>query len=168
MANGWEWYTIERSAWKEGTVKPVDRGDGKEDGEAIEYYMVPDDIGETKNDLKEPCPWDDDIPKQLFAGPGIDVDGLAKNVQRALNARMGVEGEGEDEIEVRPHSDAGNYLCGFISYESFAQALSKKYSAKTLFCHVPGWKDEDRLKIGRDFVCTLIAEIAAAQNGSFT
>jgi hypothetical protein len=165
MANGWEWYSIERSAWKEGTVKPIDSGNGKEDGDAVEYYMLPDDIGETMEDLKGPCPWGDDIPKQLFAGPGIDVDRLAKKVQTGLNAK--VRREGEDEIEVRPHPDAGNYLCGFISYESFAQAVSNKYSAKTIFCHVPGWKDEKRLRIGRDFVCTLITEIAAAENGLF-
>ena len=28
MADGWEWYAVEKSAWKEGTVKSVDTGRG--------------------------------------------------------------------------------------------------------------------------------------------
>jgi pyroglutamyl-peptidase len=158
MADGWEWYTIERSAWKEGTVKGVDYGNGKE-GEPVEYYILPDDIGQTYKNIPGPCPWTEKVPNQLLAGPGVDIDQVAKDVQQVLNLQLGKRGE--KFVEVRLHSDGGNYLCGFISYESFAQAFVNKYSAKAIFCHVPGWRDAKRLGIGRDFVCSLIGQIAA-------
>ena len=163
MADGWEWYSVERSAWKEGTIKSVDYGNGME-GNPVEYYTMPDDIGETIKDLKGSCPWSVNVPKRLMAGPGIDVDTLARSVEKSLNATSGKVSE--SEIEVRSHNDAGNYLCGFISYESFAQAFVKKYSAKAIFCHIPGWRDAERLENGRDFVCTLISSIVAQVNGS--
>jgi hypothetical protein len=34
---------------------------------------------------------------------------------------MGMEAEMEERVEVRPHPDGGNYLCGFISYKSAAR-----------------------------------------------
>jgi hypothetical protein len=34
---------------------------------------------------------------------------------------------------------------------------------KTMFCHVPGWRDKRRLEIGRDFVCALVGQIAEDQ-----
>lgn len=161
LADGWEWYTVERSAWKEGTVKSVD---GVPGGRKEEYYMIPDDIGQTITDLPASSPSFMKLPKQLFAGPGIDVDGLARNVQQTLNSHN--RGKDQDQIEVRPHPDAGNYLCGFISYESFAQAVLNGYSARAIFCHVPGWRDKRRLYIGRDFVCALVGEIAAQKRSS--
>ncbi|KAL3422609.1 pyroglutamyl peptidase type [Phlyctema vagabunda] len=142
MADGWEWYSIEKSGWKEGTVKPFDGGP------PVEYYLMPDDVGDTVKDLPGPSPWSDRVPEQLRTGPGLDVDALAEHVKRALNRdRSG------DQVQVIAHADAGNYLCGFVTYESLARALVGRYRAKSLFCHIPGWKDEGRLKTGRDFVC---------------
>jgi pyroglutamyl-peptidase len=156
MADGWTWYSIERSAWKEGTVKGVDNGNGIE-GEPLKYYILPDNIDQTSKDIA-PCPWTERVPDQLWAGPSLDIDQVAKDVEQNLNAN--VTESDKQYIEVRSHPDAGNYLCGFISYESFAQAFVNKFSAKSIFCHVPSWKDEKRLEIGRDFVCSLIGQIA--------
>ena len=158
MADGWEWYSIERSAWKEGTVKSVDYGNGKE-GLPVEYYVVPDDIDQMYKDVPGPCPWTEKVPDQLWSVPGVDIDQVAKDAQQVLNSKL--DERDARTIEIRPHPDAGNYLCGFISYESFAQAFVNRYSAKAMFCHVPGWKDEKRLGVGRDFVCSLIGQIAA-------
>lgn len=159
MADGWEWYAIERSAWKQGTVKGVDNGRGR-NGDPVEYYALPDDVNQTVRDAGA-CPWGKEVPEQLCASPGFDIDDVARNVQLALNEKLG-KSEG-DEIEVRAHPDGGNYLCGFISYESAAQRLVGGYKAKTLFCHIPNWKDKERLEIGRDFVCRLVAYIATLQ-----
>jgi hypothetical protein len=161
MAGGWEWYSIERSAWKEGTVKGVDYGNGK-DGPPLKYYMLPDDINKTYKDIQEPCPWTKKVPQQLWAGPGLDLEQLAKDVQHILNPKDSEKSE--EEVEVRVHPDSGNYLCGFISYESFAQKHFNGYSAKAIFCHVPSWRGEKRLGIGRDFVCGLIGQIAMQQS----
>jgi pyroglutamyl-peptidase len=49
MADGWEWYAVEKSAWKEGTVKSVDMGRGN--SPEVEYYIMPDDIGHTYRDI---------------------------------------------------------------------------------------------------------------------
>jgi len=160
MADGWEWYTIERSGWKQGTVKRIDLGNGRET-EPLEYYVVPDDIGETYKDIPGPTPWPKQVPDQLWALPRCDVDEIAIDVQRSLNLNHGQTAL--QQIEVRPHDDAGNYLCGFISYESLAQALVHGYSAKAVFCHVPSWRDEKSLGVGRDFVCSLIGQIASHQ-----
>jgi pyroglutamyl-peptidase len=157
MADGWEWYNLERSAWKQGTVKSIDEGNGRM-SEPLEYYMPPDDIGNTFKDLPGPCPWDKTVPDQLWAIPGIDVDKIAQHTEQALNSKR--DQKENQKVEVRPHPDAGNYICGFISYESFAQAFVHRYSAKAIFCHVPGWQDEKRLEIGRDFVCHLISQLA--------
>jgi hypothetical protein len=155
MADGWEWYSVEKSGWKPGTVKRVDYGNGRI-SEPLKYYTLPDDINQTFEDIPGPCPWRKGVPSQLLAGPGFDIDHIAKHTEQVLNASRDDE---EKKIEVRPHPDAGNYLCGFISYESFAQRYVNNYSAKALFCHIPGWRDEKRLAIGRDFVCSLIGQL---------
>jgi pyroglutamyl-peptidase len=162
MADGWEWYAIDKSAWKEGTVKSVDTGRGM--GPEVEYYIVPDDIGQTYRDIPGRCPWSEEVPMQLFEGPGIDVDVLAERVEHALYGHGSRKGGREARVEVRPHSDGGNYLCGFISYESAARRFVGGYEAKTMFCHVPGWRDKKRLEVGRDFVCALVGQIAADRN----
>jgi pyroglutamyl-peptidase len=161
MADGWEFYSIERSGWKQGTVKSVDIGNGRET-EPLEYYVLPDDIGQTIKDIPGPNPWGKDVPDQLWAGPGFDVDQIARDVQKKFNTKLGRKGQ--EAIEVLPHPDAGNYLCGFMTYESSAQAFVNRYSAKSVFCHVPGWRDAKRLGIGRDFVCSLIGQIASQQH----
>ena len=158
MADGWEWYTLEQSAWKEGTIKKVDTGFGYTD--ETEYYIMPDDTGKTIKDLG-PCPWNDDVPKQLFTLEGLDINDLAQSTQAALNKHNFGK-----EIEVRTHPDPGNYLCGFVAYESLAQAFTNEYTAKVLYCHVPGWRDEESLKNGKKFVCNLISQIVAQSAAS--
>jgi hypothetical protein len=95
---------------------------------------------------------------------GIDVDVLAEKVEHVLYGHGSRKGGREARVEVRPHSDGGNYLCGFISYESAARRFVGGYEAKTMFCHVPGWRDKKRLEIGRHFVCALIGQITADRN----
>lgn len=153
MADGWEWYALEHSAWKEGTIKKIDTGFGYSDER--EYYLMRDDTGKTIKDLG-PCPWNEDVPKQLFTLEGLDINNLAQSTQKALNKH----GHGK-EIEVRAHPDPGDYLCGFVAYESLAQAFTNGYTAKTLYCHVPGWLDEKSLENGKKFVCNLVSQIAA-------
>lgn len=154
MADGWQWYTTEKSGWKEGTIKSVDCGNGRETKQ-VEYYILPDDVNQTVKDLG-PNPWQDDVPDQLWTNLGLDIEELAVAVQRALDEN-GCK-KGEKDIEVRPHPDSGDYLCGFITYESLAQAFVNKYSARVVFCHVPGWRGDHG--VGRDFVYSLVGQIA--------
>lgn len=160
MVDGWNWYTVERSAWKKDRVFQAGNGTNIK----VKYYTIPDGIGQTIKDVPEPCPWGEEVPNQLWALPGIDIDALASKAQKTANVML--EGKEKRRIEVRPHDDAGPYLCGFISYESLAHAFVNRYSARTLFCHIPGgeeWKTDESLELGGVFVCALISQIAAKQ-----
>jgi hypothetical protein len=87
--------------------------------------MSKDNIGQTIKDLPGPSPWSEQPPSRLFARPNIDVDKLATGVQHSLNKDY--DGKDGNEVEIRVHPNAGNVLCGFISYESFAQAFIHSY-----------------------------------------
>ena len=79
---------------------------------------------------------------------GIDVDVLAEKFEHVLYGHGSSKGGREGRVEVRPHPDGGNYLCGFISYESATRRLVGGYD----------------VEIGRDFVCALVDQISADRN----
>ena len=49
-------------------------------------------------------------------------------------------------MQVAPHFEAGQYLCGFPLYESLATVRKRKLDTKVAFCHVPGWEDIEMLE----------------------
>ncbi|KAH7413381.1 hypothetical protein BKA64DRAFT_660914 [Cadophora sp. MPI-SDFR-AT-0126] len=149
MADGWEWYTVEERAFKEG-MSSTWWGESAKEG----YYMVLDDAGETVLDIKGE---DEGMWKGSPMGlvTGVDVEKVVGDAKRAVNA----EDEEKLKIQIIPHFEAGNYGCGFIYYESLATCLKRKLDTKVVFCHVPGWRDEMRLKRGADVVCAIIGAI---------
>jgi hypothetical protein len=77
------------------------------------------------------------VPNQFCAGPDIDIDELTKAYSLLLIQEFA--GKLRRKFEGRPHSDAGNYLCGLISFNSFAQDFVQGYSAKRyLVMHLAG------------------------------
>src|SRR5687768_14175005 len=99
---------------------------------------------------------------------GVDVEKVAGDAKRADNTesvRCQEKTDGEEKerlkVQIIPHFEAGNYCCGFLYYESLATCLKRKLDTKVVFCHVPGWRDEARLKRGIDAICAIIGAICA-------
>ena len=126
MADGFDNYLVEKSAWREGTIRKVEGGPPY----PLAYYTWPDDAGKTAADLG-PCPWTE---PQLFT-----------------DATEYLAGPGQ------LHPDPGNYVCGFVAYESLAL---RKPGTRVLYCHVPGWTDEAGLQRMTEFVCGMIRRAA--------
>lgn len=157
MADGWEWFAIERYAFKEGFTSDFDTSLGLKRG----YYTMLDDAGKTAEDItKEEGRgiWDV-LPVGLTTN--VDVDRAVRDVKRLLHKE-----ERDDEMvslpvskgnpDVIAHHEAGAYCCGFIYYESLASRKTRGLDTKVIFTHVPGWRDNRRLAKGANAVCAII------------
>ncbi|KAG4440553.1 hypothetical protein IFR05_003969 [Cadophora sp. M221] len=162
MADGWEWYTVEERAFKEG-MSSTWWGESAQAG----YYMVLDDAGKTVLDIKgeDEGLWEGS-PVGIMTR--LDVNRVVCDAKRVVNADFvdalkKVDGdtnvEGKLKVQIIPHFEAGNYCCGFMYYESLATCLRRKLDTKVVFCHIPGWRDEERLRRGADVVCAVIGAI---------
>lgn len=155
MADGWEWFTIERYAFKEGFSSDFDTSLGLKKG----YYTMLDDAGKTVEDItKEEGKgiWDA-LPFGL--APNIDVDRAVQEVKILLNNEyddMVAISVSKRNPDVIAHHEAGAYCCGFIYYESLASCKVRNLDTKVIFTHVPGWRDKERLAKGADAVCAII------------
>jgi pyroglutamyl-peptidase len=69
------------------------------------------------------------------------------------------EGNKKIQVQIAPHFEAGQYLCGFLFYESLATVRKRKLDTKVAFCHVPGWEDSERLKRGADAICAIVEAV---------
>lgn len=78
-----------------------------------------------------------------------------------------VEGNADDEDapDVRISPDAGNFLCGFIYYNSLAHYFSiSKEERPVAFMHVPDLsRSEDRLREGREVAIALIKALVESK-----
>jgi pyroglutamyl-peptidase len=78
-----------------------------------------------------------------------------------------VEGKAEDEDapDVRISSDAGNFLCGFIYYNSLAHYFSIKADDRPVaFMHVPDLSmSENKLREGREVATALIKSLVESK-----
>jgi pyroglutamyl-peptidase len=78
-----------------------------------------------------------------------------------------VEGKAEDDDapDVRLSSDAGNFLCGFIYYNSLAHYfLIKADERPVAFMHVPDLSmSEDKLREGREVAIALIKALVESK-----
>ena len=158
MADIWEWYSVEERAYNERFTS--NWWGGREEGG---YYLVPDARGETVRDITidgGKGKWDD-MPLGLKAA-GVNVRIVVDDVRKVVNFER--EEEGKERVDVISHDEAGNYLCGFVFYESLATCRKRGLSTRVLFCHVPGWKDRKRLERGADFVCAVIGAVCRQIN----
>jgi pyroglutamyl-peptidase len=78
-----------------------------------------------------------------------------------------VEGNAEDDDapDVRLSPDAGNFLCGFIYYNSLAHYFSIKHDERPVaFMHVPDLSSsEDKLREGREVAIALIKALVESK-----
>lgn len=160
MADGWEWYTVEERAFQEGMTSTWWGLREEQEG----YYMVLDDNGETVRDIKgeNEGMWEG-MPVGL--GARFDVERVAREARSAVNSedlnkyKTTAKEEEKLRVQIVPHFEAGNYCCGFIFYESLATCVRRRLDTKIAFCHVPGWRDEERLERGAAVVCAVIGAI---------
>lgn len=149
MADGWEFYSLEERAFhadfKCNWWGPIE--------EAAGYYRIPDDVGETVEDIKKGRDLWKDSPQGIATALYLPV--IASEVMRVVNNPDG----NKLKVSVVPHFDPGSYGCGFIYYESLATCLKRRLNTKVLFVHVPGWKEPERLMRGRDVVCAIVGSV---------
>jgi pyroglutamyl-peptidase len=62
-------------------------------------------------------------------------------------------------VQVAPHFEAGQYLCGFPLHESLATVRKRKLDTTVAICHVPGWEDGEGLERGADAICAIIGAV---------
>ena len=177
MADGWDFYTVERFAYQEGFSSSWSGAarTGKE-----YYYFIDDEAGKTAKDITEGEGKGMWLNMPMGLSPSLDVDGVAKKsmeilkvdeteTRLAIHNRLNratdhtvVQNRMPDltigkSANVVPHHEAGSYCCGFIYYESLATSLKRrKRKIHVLFSHVPGESDERSLQKGRDAVLAVI------------
>lgn len=151
MANGWDFVSVERRAFRQGFSS--DWWGGSPETGGSEYYMIPDDKGQTVLDAGD-CPWEK-VP--LGLGTGVDVDEVVGGANERLDVIALGEGRGKKRVVVEPHHEAGTYCCGYTYYESLANKWVKGTKGQVLFCHVPGEMDQESLEAGRDAIVSVIA-----------
>lgn len=173
MAFGWEWYSVEERAFNERMTSDWWGLNEEKAG----YYLIPDDKGKTVRDIggKLKGIWDE-APMGLKAaklntrivvedvGKAVNHDAAGDEYQKLIEGQFGGRlvkhgVKKKMRVEVILHDEAGSYGCGFIFYESLATVWKRKLNTRVLFCHVPGWKDEERLERGADFVCAVIGAV---------
>jgi hypothetical protein len=97
----------------------------------------------------------------------VDIDTVADGATAILRtrSRFGTsersksgpsESGSGSPLDVKPHSEGGPYLCGFLNYESLANCYVNKRKPNVLFCHTPGKEDEKSLNQARDAILAII------------
>ncbi|MCJ1392818.1 hypothetical protein MMC18_005689 [Xylographa bjoerkii] len=177
MADGWDFYTIERYAYKEGFTSSWSGAAGIGKGY---YCLVEDEAGKTAEDITEAEGKGLWLNMPMGLNPSLDVDRVAKKSMEILkldetetklatydSSKRGVDHTAfQDTItdvnlgesaNVVTHDEAGYYCCGFTYYESLATSLRRrKQKIHVLFSHVPGESDKRSLEKGRDAVLAII------------
>ncbi|KAF2747535.1 peptidase C15, pyroglutamyl peptidase I-like protein [Sporormia fimetaria CBS 119925] len=118
------------------------------------YDAIPDVDGHHFPDDQAELQW----PSSMFPGrlySGFDCVDVVTRCRLNLKARRNAVRGSEAEIpDVRTSSDAGNFLCGFIYYNSLASMYRLGVdSAPVTFLHVPDARSTDE---GREVAVALI------------
>lgn len=154
MADGWDYVSIERRAYKQGFSSTFW---GKREEKA--YYMLEDVAGKTVLDAPA-CPWGPDIPIGLSTDLDVDAIVAAANKRLQCPAEPAqTTGNGipaDDHLQVKPHHEPGSYCCGFMYYESLANKLVNGTKAHVLFCHVPGETDQASLEKAKKSMLAIV------------
>ena len=191
MADGWDFYTVERFAYQEGFTSSWS---GMSRSGKGYYCQIEDESGKTAEDITEAEGKGMWLNMPMGLSPSLDVDGVVTKSMEILKvdetettlaayeiSRNGIDHTAlQDTIpsvtlgntaNVVPHHEPGCYCCGFTYYESLATALTRpKRDIHVLFTHVPGESDERSLQRGRSAVLAIIGAACvqmADQRGVF-
>jgi pyroglutamyl-peptidase len=129
------------------------------------YGQIPDVDGER---------FDDSTAERTFPSSKFPVvlktSFETSDVVARWKANLGyssVEGNAEDDDapDVRLSADAGNFLCGFIYYNSLAHYFSLDHAERPVaFMHVPDLSgDENKLQEGREVTIALIKALVESK-----
>lgn len=155
MADGWDYVSIERRAYKQGFSSTFW---GKREEKA--YYMLEDVAGKTVLDAP-PCPWSD-VPMGLSTD--LDVDAIVAAANKRLqspaeSAQTSDPSKGKPanpHLQIKPHHEPGSYCCGFMYYESLANRFVNGTKGYVLFCHVPGDTNDASLEKAKESILAIV------------
>ena len=101
----------------------------------------------------------EDMPFGL--APRVNIQKVVADAMSVVNLLEDEKGEGKQRIQVQvaPHFEAGQHMCGFIYYESLATVRKRKLDTKVVCFHVLGWEDRERLERGADAICAVIRAV---------
>lgn len=147
LAAGRNFYTLEKGAHGRG------------------YGAIPDVDGERfKDDAAE-----ERFPRSMFP-PVLHTSFDREDVLARWRANLGysslnTDAETEKKPDVRLSPDAGNFLCGFIYWNSLAHYFSIKEDERpVVFMHVPDLSDRDeKLDTGREVAIALIRALVESR-----
>ncbi|KAF1920622.1 hypothetical protein BDU57DRAFT_552970 [Ampelomyces quisqualis] len=129
------------------------------------YHQIPDVDGERFPDGSAEAAF----PPAKFP-PVLKTSFDTSDVLARWKANLGyssVEGSADDEDapDVRLSSDAGNFLCGFIYYNSLAHYFSVSGEERPVaFMHVPDLSSsEDKMREGREVAIALIKALVESK-----
>ena len=186
IADGWQYITCERGAWKEGTTRPgpaVNPGlpgirgsyqDRDHEWPVTTYGMTEDQDMKTVEDLDpDQHPWATFPSRLLVTGYDIDstVDDTNAIINKVVNGTASTTTTATtttarpnpslppSQIYMMPHADPGGWLCGFITYESLAIKRRGNYKALTGFCHMPGWRSVQGVQKMRDVILAFVGAV---------
>ncbi|KAL8675070.1 MAG: hypothetical protein Q9168_000553 [Polycauliona sp. 1 TL-2023] len=113
-------------------------------------YLGKDASGET---VEGDTLWRDEYKAPDILKPGFDTEDVWRRWKSELT-----------DVDVRPSSDAGRYLCDFIYYTSLVEYWRRdtKAMAPVLFLHVPGGTEDSDIEMGRKVALALIGAMVAS------
>ncbi|KAF2815186.1 peptidase C15, pyroglutamyl peptidase I-like protein [Mytilinidion resinicola] len=127
LAAGRTFYTLERGAHRTG------------------YNSIPDVDGKLFSEAEVAARWPH-LPPILKTAFKTD------DVWRRWRAQLP-----DSNVDIRPSEDAGNFMCGFIYYNTLAHFYQQKDEERPVtFLHVPNLPTKKDVDQGRDVACALI------------
>lgn len=153
MADGWDFVSIERSAYKQGFSSDWCGVLGRVAG----YYYIPDNASQTILNTG-PCPW---LTTPMGLSTSFNVDAMVGGANARLEAGSVSQHQSakpRSEILIKAHDEPGSYCCGFMYYESLANCFVREKTPEVLFCHVPSYLDTASLERGRDCIVAVIEQ----------
>ncbi|ORX97298.1 hypothetical protein BCR34DRAFT_496996 [Clohesyomyces aquaticus] len=142
LAAGRSFYTIERGAHGRG------------------YGAIPDvDADRFDDNIAE-----EKFPRAVYP-PRLLTSFDCEDVLGRWREYLGSNGEKQLKADVRISPDAGNFLCGFIYYNSLAHYFELKEDERPVaFLHVPDLSEsEEMLNVGREVAVALIRALVESR-----
>lgn len=149
LAAGRTFYTLEKGAHSRG------------------YGAIPDVDGQRFRDEDA----EKLFPKEKYPGvlkTSFDTGDVLERWKENLSSSESLEGVEKEEKhipDVRTNPDAGNFMCGFIYWNSLAHCYSIKEDERPVaFMHVPDLSDSpEKLETGREVAIALIKALVESR-----
>ncbi|KAF1973517.1 pyroglutamyl peptidase-like protein type I [Bimuria novae-zelandiae CBS 107.79] len=147
LAAGRSFFTLEQGAHSRG------------------YGRIPDVDGEKFLDRDADAKFPSDLFPPVLQTSFDTADALARWRKYLKYSRPDADPAAEGRPDVRISPDAGNFMCGFIYYNSLATYFEQKEDERPVaFMHVPDLSDrEEKLEEGREVAIALIRALVESR-----